>query len=685
VIVLVLFTIYQTYLGFMHPVLGSDQHALGIIVTKNLHPNLFAQDYAFKDSYYFRFYTPFYLRLSEWLTSYTNDFTQAILILMPFIMLAYLAGMYVLLFYISGRAWIALAVTLLSSLVWPTLGGDIWGVAELRVIIPRTLFLVLLPWLFRLMLHWLKSGQWWQWALLAFGVGLGTNLHPVSGMVFAELLLSLIVLFKGLNRKGLAALLVSVGAILVGAWPTMTNFFQETGSEYGEISFASFYQILGEQVSGVFLSEWNNIVLFGYQVGVMERVTLAWIYCGVMVIWCLFFLAKRLDRLHFLDDDALYLLLLLIQGPVVFYLTMFQTAMPIIITLLYWLVKSKKSEPDRIDLFCLAFLTLACVYAFLGSFFLSLVWVKFEVWRLTPLVMQQIRLSRFIYLPLFIFVARFIQLFVYHPLPSRRRIAEMLAVIGLIHFAPGRFGLPWAVLAGLLLVVELYGQEYLKKWWWSQLIFGIAVRTLIVRIILFIFLQTSQQWSLALSVAISYSLFNLWQGRRNYDWPTIGIRLGLASLPLVALLILGSPSLRVSWATELVAKPGALWAKVSPSLLSQVSSERRDELELYDWARTKTDIASLFYYDSLEFRFLAQRSLSHSLKDIGMGSYQGASLVEFNERYRQLQVAYEDATLLLRYARQYNVDFIVTTRQQGIELSLPVVFENATFLVYHFE
>lgn len=43
---------------------GGDMALLGVMIAKDMHPQLFSRDYLFADDYYYRFYTP---SLSGWL------------------------------------------------------------------------------------------------------------------------------------------------------------------------------------------------------------------------------------------------------------------------------------------------------------------------------------------------------------------------------------------------------------------------------------------------------------------------------------------------------------------------------------------------------------------------------------------------------------------------------------------
>jgi hypothetical protein len=137
-----------------------------------------------------------------------------------------------------------------------------------------------------------------------------------------------------------------------------------------------------------------------------------------------------------------------------------------------------------------------------------------------------------------------------------------------------------------------------------------------------------------------------------------------------------------SWAEDLISTPTRLWVRISPESLKAIPEKRRNEFELYEWARTHTSVDSLFYYDSLAFRFWAQRSLTHCSKDLGLAYYRRERLIEFYDRYERLQGAYAIPDQLLSYAQEYEADYIVTTRAQEIDLDLPIAFENSAYVVY---
>ena len=201
--VFAVFIAYYIYVGSLQLTdLSSDQMNGGILVLKESHPELFARDYAFKDMSLFRYYTPLWRWLVERIMNVTGDYAMSLLVLTPVVMLVYLTGMFVLVYYTTESVLVAILVSSVSSLQWRGFPTDVWGVAGPKtVLMPRGLFCMVAPWLFLLMFRWFRQKDyWWQLPLLAFLGGLGANLHPPSGMVFTQLLLSMILLTQGINN-----------------------------------------------------------------------------------------------------------------------------------------------------------------------------------------------------------------------------------------------------------------------------------------------------------------------------------------------------------------------------------------------------------------------------------------------------------------------------------------------------
>ena len=103
-------------------------------------------------------------------------------------------------------------------------------------------------------------------------------------------------------------------------------------------------------------------------------------------------------------------------------------------------------------------------------------------------------------------------------------------------------------------------------------------------------------------------------------------------------------------------------------------------MALYEWAKKETPLDALFFYNSPEFRFHGQRSITHALGD--MINHRDSRYVEIYKRYYELEKAYAEEDLLVKAARRLQVDYIVVEKNWPIRLYFPTVYENQKYLVY---
>jgi hypothetical protein len=687
-----LFTAHPTYVGYNQIYnLGGDQQNEGIIILKRTQPDLFSRDYTFSDPSFFDFYTPLYLDLVQQIMNVTGDYALALLALLPAIMIAYLIGMFLLLFSITRSTWIAISIALVSSLVWPVFAhGEVWGVANLRMVMPRAFFCALTPWLLLLIVHWLPSTRWWEWPLIALTSGLGANLHPVSGLSFIEVLMTSFVLMRGISMKNLGILIIMAGGATVGAWPILTNFVKSTSTGIPSVPFERFAQVMRARFGTLFFSPLPRVKFLGFVIGIHEREILLWIYLAGMAIWAIAFVLVKFKRVHSISERGLYAVLLVLQLPIAYLLTWLQATALILFIVCYWAIRNLQSEPDLLDRWLLVLMAAVVCFSFVASFVLEALWVRFELWPLTSLMAEQLRTGRFIYPLLFILAARFMQITI-ERLPIGRGFLLAASAVGVMAFAPS--SLLWSLLAGLTIWAWCYGREWINAHKWVEMLLDAATWALVLRVVfLIIETPTSRGGLLVLCLTGGYVLFTLcWRYLGHGGRIAFGI--GVALL-LTYSIVSGSYAYSLpisSWVADFASAPSRLWARVYPVGLSQISEEHQDELELYDWAREHTDEDSLFYYDSfqrfdaLAFRFQAQRSVTHCWKDLGLAYYTKVRLVEFYDRYQKLQGAYEDPARLLAYAFEEQADYIVIASSRGVQLNLPVAFENSRYVVYQLE
>lgn len=639
-ILFVLVTGYVTYDAFLtawleSPGSSGDQTNIGIMELRLSDDSLYSRDYLFKDTTLFRFYTPVFISLTTALRHWTGSYFLGLAILVPISLLFYQVGMYLLTYQVTGNNLIAMLIALISSRRWWSIGVTYWGVAGINAMVPRSLFLMCVPWIILAWFTWLHDKSYWKLSLIAFFIGLLSNLHPVSGYLLTQLLLSIFVLELGFSRKAILKLIGLFIAIVMGAWPTLINFLRNTNSNVVEsvasVPFVQFYTIIKERLDTMFPLKPDELVLWNHSITANEQIIIVWLYLLLMVLVAVSYLLSRRGVLASGQPKLFFGLMFVIQLPLAFLLTRFSTpALFILLGLYPILIK----QPDKWDRWLLMFMTFTICYSFIAAYFLEIIWRQLEWLRLTVLVAEQMRIARFVYLPLFLYVARILTLLASNVWPNWVRTSLLTLIV---------FFLMWSNFLAILVMVFVSG-------------------------IILIQLNYEDTWQ-----HFWAKVLNLLTWHHRLRWHQVAISMSLMTLIIIGFIQFTSS---VTWQTL----PSNLQQQIAPTL----NPEQEDTQALFAWARSETDIDSLFYYDSLEFRHRAQRSLTHSWKDLGIAYYSQSLLIPFHERYQKLQAGYEDVTLLLSYATEYDVNYIIIESKYNLILDLPVAFKNNSYTVYEF-
>ncbi|MDD3579720.1 MAG: hypothetical protein PHW74_01720 [Desulfobacca sp.] len=136
-----------------------------------------------------------------------------------------------------------------------------------------------------------------------------------------------------------------------------------------------------------------------------------------------------------------------------------------------------------------------------------------------------------------------------------------------------------------------------------------------------------------------------------------------------------------------ISVPGSkeLFAPIS-TFTTFSSDYLKNEEELANWAREHTPKDALFYHQSAFFRYRARRSITHGHPTWGeTGNYRTTDIVNLYYRSLKLQEAYKHPESLVQHAARLKADYIVIDKQEGVNLNLPLVFENQRFLVYQLQ
>jgi len=566
VLILITFVAYHGLLAFLDPYAqNSDQINIGIMVLKQLQPELFSRDYVFADPKIFAIYTPGFLALIRSLQTVTQSYDVSLAVLLPGIMLVYLGGMFALISTLTGKVWVALLISLLSSPQQWTIGATYWGVAGLGAVMPRALFIMATPWLFLLLFSWIEEPKAWKLGILGLGSGLLSNLHPVSGYHFVQVALSLIFIVhpKGLGLLG--ALLATGGGAVAGVWPTLLAFIRGVAPrESAGVGFLEYYQLMHERFGTLF--PFPPMDFLGYKLGAGAQEVVIWFYLAAVGAWHIGRNIWAQAEAHRRDrrDAVLFLLFLFIQIPVV-YLLLGRSKLPLLVVVVaYGILIGLMSKPDRIDWWIAHLLALVITYSFVAAWVLDAAWWSFQWWGITVIAAEQARMATFLYLPLYLMAARGLNL-CWEKLPPG--MPRVLAVTGLV------------ILTAFPVRRDLF-PDYRKV-----------------------------------------------QGRKH-------------------------------------------------------EQARRDREELFAWARNSTAIDSLFYSDSLEFRFRAQRSITHCWKDLGLAYLTGRQLLPYYNRFQKYESGYGNVGRLIRIAKEGGVDYIIVENSKNLRPNQPVAYRNRNFTVY---
>ncbi|WP_452224264.1 hypothetical protein [Lacinutrix chionoecetis] len=210
--------------------LSSDIQNIIPVAQKFDNPELFKKDLYVNDINNVKYYTPFYVQSLRFLAKFTNgDYVQAVNLMNTVCHLLFGILWFYLIYKFVSNFWIALLISFIArGIVWLP-GFEIWGIASLWAMMPRTLYITLFPIPFLVLNKSLKG-----LFLSAFLIGFIFNCHPITGLggilLYLTFLVLLRVIFKKkdlLSAKNIAIILL---AIVLGMLPFILNYFGKTSS-----------------------------------------------------------------------------------------------------------------------------------------------------------------------------------------------------------------------------------------------------------------------------------------------------------------------------------------------------------------------------------------------------------------------------------------------------------------------
>jgi hypothetical protein len=223
--------------------LSGDQINILTICAKQDHPGLFQGDMVVGDPRSTAYYIPWFVKLVRVLSLPDHNYLRGLNWLLLGTSLIYFWGWW-LLFSAWGDKWVAAVLAfLVRGIMWPP-GNEVWGIAGLWTMLPRTLFLALLPWI---LWGWMRGRSHpWVWLVSFFGCGLLVNVHPISGACIVVALVCAEFVWAACERKSFkqAAVRAAIGCglALLGmapfVWTYLTKVAVPGGADPTELDHA---------------------------------------------------------------------------------------------------------------------------------------------------------------------------------------------------------------------------------------------------------------------------------------------------------------------------------------------------------------------------------------------------------------------------------------------------------------
>ena len=671
-LVFLLYVAQYTVRGFLQAEagvgLGGDQTNIALIELRLSDDSLFQRDYAFADASAMTFYTPGFVGLMRQLREWTGRFEYGLASLVPIVMLTYLAGMALLTWQLTRSPLATLLVPLISAEWKEAIGATFWGVAGIRAVMPRTLFLMLFPWLFLLFWRWREDERLWPLPFVLFLLGLTANLHPVSGFLAVQILLIMMVLSRPVSGKQLARVALGAGGAVIGVFPTLRIFVGQTGligDSVVEDSFAVFARVVRFRFSTIY--PFDDNLLHQYFTPTLQELFLWIVPVGLLLIGTLWWLGRH-GQIEAVAGRHLSLALQILLLPLYLLLTDADAPILILYALAYGYLLFRSADagqPSKDYGQLLQMAVLVVLVTFVASGVLAKLWEHYELWGLTSIVGEQIRGARFIYVPLYLWLGQHIAHWDSSWANNRTRRAVVISLCALLLWRH-----LW--LAALFVVAAAY---YVANGWApSQQRF--FVEGLLVTALVTIFLAPLDLNVSFAAVAIFVLAYLLiWVIRHA---PAYQLTMGaIATLLTLSLWLIRAPAAETWWY-----RPIHQLARENLPMETADEKLQQDSLALYRWARTETPVEALFFYDSIDFRLGAQRSISHAWKDLGLAYYTRVNLVPFARRIVTFDDSYASPETLVSMAQTAAADYIVIDPFLDFELDLPIVYRNGSYTVY---
>ncbi len=624
--------------------LNNDMHVVATMVAKDLNPNLYLRDVNYASDELYRFYTPLYRWLLGKLWQLTGEFEWGLIWLTPFVLGAYLLGMYWLLMRVTQNPWLSLGVTIASAGYYETMGQEIWGSGDATLMLARTIYTATVPYLTLLILTTWRTPSWRNLMLLGLGLGLTANLHPPSGLHLTIAVMSTLVLLFGF-KSGWPHFWLKLGlmafATLLGVGPTLLNYVGGTSNiDLGSGDFQTLHRIVSEWYEMPFRPLEIKFSSLGLILAPPQLEIMVWIglIVGLLALGLYFFALPIWPGLK----RWLWLGAGLLTVWYAYTVALFNLTTIFLLVAIYIIYCFYRHSITWFNSVLIAWVALIAAQSLLGYYFIVKLWEYSELASLTTLVGEQPRAARFIYLPIYLLVG-LAGVALVKTIAHRQQVNQR-----------GLTGI--SVSVGLLIALSPGLSEVLSVNWWLGLT-GLMVALTCVALLV---------W---------------WTSTQNGGWLTRwGIIIGLIGI----IIILFGPLAPIL---------GPYLHLPTVNLLDPVSRTpdlryQAHDQALYTWVKTETEQDALFFWcefgptTTLHFRLKAERGLTHHWRDLNQRTYNPGTLAVHHQRYRQYERACDDLFTAVSVAAESEADFILVPSDQTADFKAESCFFNDRYAVF---
>lgn len=200
------------------------------IVLKESNPNLFARDFLLGDADNY-LHHPFYTTFLKFFYEKTGDITFGLKVLVFPLNFIFMTGAYYFFHYLTNSKKASIALAFFSSLpIAIAVCPETFGIGPSTISTPRVIFTAFFPIIIFMYYKGLTEGKPNMLYSAFFLTGLLANIYPISPFLLTQILLLVILLYKGIKKDSLFLIIKCCSAAVIGVLPYIIFYINNQGS-----------------------------------------------------------------------------------------------------------------------------------------------------------------------------------------------------------------------------------------------------------------------------------------------------------------------------------------------------------------------------------------------------------------------------------------------------------------------